>query len=793
MRVSLSWLKEFVHIKESPGELADLLTMLGLEAEPGTDFSEVCGVVIGKVMHVKKHPNADKLTLCTVNNGSENVKVVCGAPNVEPGQIVPFAGVGSSLPGGITLEKVKIRGTFSNGMICSERELGISDEHEGIMVLPESLEIGQTVNDFLEETYSALELDLTPNRPDALSHIGVARDIAVKTGRKLKKPKSLKGVAKGASGKHVSVKITAAKGCPRYIAGVVRNIKVGPSPDWMVEKLKAAGMRSINNVVDISNYILLELGHPTHIFDFSKITNGKIVVRMAWKKEKLLGLDGEEYNFEPHHLLITDGDNPLAIAGIMGGEESAVTEKSTSVVIESAYFNPVIIRRGAKSLGLRTEASRRFERGADIEGCVSAYWRVVDLLEEIAGGEAVPGFVDAYPKKFTSKTISLRRSELDLVTGQKISDNFVEKTLKSMEIIVRKSKSGWNCTPPTFRPDLEREIDLIEEIIRMYGYEKVKSSQHFSGLHEVQKPDPHQSLERIISMMSGMGYSQCFTNSLNSAEISKAGEAKPVSIVNPLSEKMSHMRTSLLPGLIKTAAFNTANGSLDQRLFEIGNIFSRTGKGLKGIQETMVLSGLVHGNWTAPGIHSGRQVKSSTFAIKGSVESLLRRIHIEDVVFPELSDPIFQMGSNIIMAEKTIGSFGQISESYLKSHKFEVADVFTFTIELSAILDILNQKASYKTINPYPVVERDLNFVISQKVKAGEVCNLISRNGGKILKSVTPVNFYQDESLDEGSRSFTFRMIFQHPSKTLEDSDVNPVINEIIDIVSKEFDGKLRA
>ena len=348
MRVSFAWLKDFVDVKESPQALSEMLTMLGLEAEVSSTFDELNGVIIGKVESVRKHPNADTLFLVTISDGSTSVEVVCGAPNVAVGQTVPFAPIGSSLPGGFKIKKVTIRGVESTGMICSEKELGITDSHDGIMELPSSLKPGTLVSKWLKKEFNSIDLDLTPNRSDALSHLGVARDIAVKTGRKLSVTIPQKHKAVSQTNNHFPITLSDSKGCPRYVAGIVHGITVGPSPDWMVTRLKSAGLRSINNVVDISNYVLLEFGHPTHMFDLEKIPGEAIDVRKGKKGEKLIGLDGESYACSPTQLLITDGKFPLAIAGVMGGESSMVTETTTSVLIESAYFDPVTVRKSAK-------------------------------------------------------------------------------------------------------------------------------------------------------------------------------------------------------------------------------------------------------------------------------------------------------------------------------------------------------------------------------------------------------------------------------------------------------------
>jgi len=433
MRISIEWLKEFVEVKENPSALADMLSMLGLESEVVHDFSLLSNVVVGKVVTAKKHPNADRLKLCTVNDGAHTLNVVCGAPNVDAGQTIAFAQVGAVLPGDFVISKAKIRGQESRGMICSERELNISEEHDGIMVLPNTLKVGRPIYPYLDKMYSALELDLTPNRPDGFSHYGVAREVALKTGRKLKNISVKKSQVKSKDvHKIAKVTIEDKVDCPRYMGAVLHNVTVGPSPAWMVDRLKAAGQRSINNLVDISNYVLLEMGHPTHIFDYDMIPSNTIAIRRVKNDKTITTLDEEKRKLSKQQLLITDGKKPIALAGIMGGLESAVQDNTKNVFVESAYFDPVTIRKGSKELGLLTEASRRFERGADVQAAETALWRVINLLQEIAGGELVPGIIDEYPGKFKSKNITLRRNELDLFSGCTITDKEVSTILSGL-------------------------------------------------------------------------------------------------------------------------------------------------------------------------------------------------------------------------------------------------------------------------------------------------------------------------------------------------------------------------
>ena len=412
MRISINWLKEFIDISSSNGKISEQLTMLGLEAEESYDISSLADIIVGEVKDKIKHPNADKLNLCKVYDGKNILPVVCGAINVDTGQKIAFAPVGSVLPGNFIIGKAKIRGEISEGMICSEKEMGISDEHDGIMVLDIDATPGEPFVNYLNNFLATLELDITPNRPDCFSHMGIARDLAVKLNKNIKTPSYKKRpFKKNLTKKMINISFENPNDCPRYIAGIVENVKVGPSPDWLKLKLESIGQRSINNVVDISNFVLLEMGQPSHIFDYDKIQSKEILIRRGKKGEKIITLDEESRSLSQNELLITNGKIPIAIAGIMGGLNTVVTDKTSRVLVECAYFNAPTIRKGAKALGMSTEASKRFERGADPNGAENAYWRIIQLLEEVANGKWVPGIVDPYPKKINQDSIELTREK----------------------------------------------------------------------------------------------------------------------------------------------------------------------------------------------------------------------------------------------------------------------------------------------------------------------------------------------------------------------------------------------
>ncbi len=794
MILSINWLKQHVDIMESPQELADMLTMLGFEAEIATDLSNLNNIVTAKVESVVKHPNADKLSLCQVNDGKETVSVVCGAPNVEAGQKVVFAKVGAVLPGDFKIKKAKIRGEVSFGMICAEDELGISEDHEGIMILAEDTKIGLPISDALNEKYAALELDITPNRPDALSHYGIAREIALKTNRKLKFSE-VKEFNPVGTKEQITVNISDPDGCPRYIAGVVDNIKIGPSPTWMKELLESAGQRSINNVVDISNFVLLEMGHPTHIFDYAQLPTNTIGVRRATKGEKFVTLDEEEHTLDDYHLLITDGKAPVALAGIMGGLGSAVYDDTKKVLIESAYFDPIKVRKGSKSLGMLTESSRRFERGADPDGAVTAFWRIVSLLKEYANGELVSEMVDTYPKKIKSPNIQLRKTELDIVAGCEISDKYIELALTGLNIEWRNiNDSVWECVPPSFRPDIEQEVDIIEEIIRVYGYDNVPVSTRYGSLFNYSNPDPNANISKIICTLTGIGFNQCYNNSLLSKEDARLSGINPVKTINPLSENLSDLRTSLLPGLLTNIDFNIKNGNKNLRLFEIGQIHSQEGKSFDGIVEKPQLTSVVYGFSNQANIQVEESVQHTFFSLKGYLNSFIIGILNTSVDYAETTHTEYEKCFTISVKNKNIGIVGIIKNTLINKLKLDIEnDVFGFTIDTDSLLGLLDEPVYYKHISKFPTVERDLNFVIDESIKVGDIEDKIRNMKISRLKSIIPTNIFRHESIGEDKKSVVYNLIFQDDTKTLEDKDVNSIIDEIISIVKVNYNAKLRA
>ena len=796
MRISIDWLKDFVKTNESAADIADSLTMLGLEAENSIEIHGLNDIIVGEVIDRIKHPNADRLNLCKVYDGQNTLPIVCGAPNVDKGQKIAFAPVGAILPGEFKINKAKIRGEISEGMICSEKELSISDEHEGIMILSKEAIPGQSFVEYLANDSRVLELDITPNRADCFSHYGVARDYAAKKNIKLNplkyKPLNFK---ENHASSEISISIDNPQECRRYIAGIVKNVKVKDSPQWLRSRLESIGQRSINNIVDISNYVMMDIGQPTHIFDYDKIGSKKITIRKSTIGEKITTLDEVERSMSGRELLITNGKKPIAVAGIMGGLNSAVTNNTQTVVIESAYFDPPTIRKSAKSLNMSTDASKRFERGADQNASETAFWMIVALLEKYAEGKWVPGIVDEQPFDYKEQKISLSKANIKKVSGVDIGDDFIQNSLIGIGCNLDQKDSMWICSPPSWRPDLTREIDIIEEVIRFYGYDNIKSNFHYKAIMDHEVVDPHDDINKLINRLNGLGFTQVFNNTLQRKDETTVNEKMTITVLNPQSDKMTHLRTSLLPGLVKNIDFNIKNGTKDISVFEYGNIFTKNGAGLKHINEKLLMSAAICGNVSDATIHQRESIKTDFYTIKGLVEDFVNSLNIGKVdISPDTKQKIvYESAYQIRVNNKKIGDFGKMSSSIMEQQGIDNTDIYGFELELHYILKLLDElNILFKPIVYFPKVERDINFVIDESIEIGVMINSIEKYNFSNLIKIEPLNIFRDPSLGDNKKSITLNFHFQHTSKTLEDKDVNLVINEIIKVVSKNYSAKLR-
>jgi phenylalanyl-tRNA synthetase beta chain len=789
MLVSLKWLKDYVDINVTAEELAGKLTMAGLEVdEIKTIRPSFSGVVAAKIISVKPHPAADKLSLCDVTDGSQTYRVVCGAKNIKAGDIVPLAKVGATIPGGYTIKSSVLRGEKSDGMLCSEDELETGDNSSGIWQLPENLTLGVPLETALDLSDTVLDVSITPNRADCLSMIGIAREVAAITGEKIKIPVGLiKEIIEDIS-LHTSVTIIDADLCPRYTARLLINVKVGSSPAWMKTRLESAGLRSINNVVDVTNFVMLEMGQPLHAFDFRFLEQGKIIVRKSRDDEEFTSLDGKTRKLPADTLLICDGVKPVAIGGIMGGLNSEVKDDTQIVLLESAYFNPVSIRRSARKLAMPTDASFRFERGIDPEGVIRALNRAAQLIADLSGGNIYKNCIDEYPQKVPAvKDIPLRLSRISQLTGTAIDAKEVIKILQSIGMTVGNAgKDYYLVTPPTFRVDIKREIDLIEEVIRIYGYDRVPVTLPNVAVVEMAS-NPRMDLEeKIRHILIGTGYSEVVNYSFVTPEsvnylcLPKNDERRRlVRIKNPLVEDQSVMRTTMVFGLLDAMKKNNNNGSLDLKIFEMGRVFIDREREELPEEKNMLaclLTGVMTDNlW-------GNKVNADFYDLKGCLENIFYDFKLTNCHYrSSISEPFLHPGKScgIYIGELLAGYMGQVHPDTLERMDLRNC-ACVFEINLDILANQVNNLIHYKEISKFPAVTRDVAFLIPAEMETNYMIDIVLRQNEELLENVVIFDIYAGKGISEGMKSLGLRFSYRAPDRTLTDVEVNNIHDKIV-------------
>lgn len=791
MRVSYNWLKDYVDFDLSPAELAEKLTMAGLEVEEIIPLlPKFDGIVVGYVKEVNQHPNADKLSLCSVETGSEDFQVICGAQNVAKGQNIAFAPIGTKLPNGLMIKKAKIRGVESFGMICSEQELGLADHSDDIWELPEGLRLGEDLYEQLapEQDY-VLDIAVTPNRSDALSMIGVARDVAAIVNSKIRKPDIHKKEGSEKASDAINVTIENPDGCPRYAARVIRNIKIGPSPEWMVKKLIAGGIRPINVIVDITNFVLLELGQPLHAFDLSNVEGSEIIVRDSKPGEKFITLDEKERILPENTVLICDAERSVAIGGIMGGLNSEVSDRTTDVLLESAYFTPARIGAASKRLNLSSEASQRFERGVDPNGVLYACDRAAFLMAELAGGEVLHGIVDKYPVKINNKKVKVRTERVNHLLGTKLTDDTITDIFRRLGI----NYSNGEADIPTFRPDLEREVDMIEEVARMITFDKIPLREQTFLEYDIPINREDILYQFLKEETRGIGFYEVITNSMISLkEMESIDKAEYVKILNPVSDDMNIMRRSLLPGLLKAAAYNINRNMSDLRLFEIGRVFLNSHVD-SGENQPYLLSAIIHGNrrianWSENGL------AVDYYDIKGCVETFFNKIFLDKVEFILYDKNVYfdiNQAVSVHIKNKMIGRFGKIN-SDITRHLGIDSDVFGFEFSVDEFKKYVDLNQLFEVYSRYPFVEKDLSLIVDNDVQAGDLRQLIYESGKPLVHQVDIFDLFKGEKLGETKKSIAFRIRFQSSDRTLNEKEVSKVFKKIISDAEYKFNANLR-
>ena len=790
MIVSLSWLGEYVSVEMDVPSLAHALTMAGLEVDAVWDrYAWLETVPVGRVDDVQRHPNADKLTVCRVNIGDREVEVVCGAPNVRPGLFAPLALPGTVLPGGFKLVKTSIRGVKSHGMLCSEKELVLGEGKSGLMELDDSLTPGAPLNQALSLCDHVFEIGLTPNRADCLSIVGVAREVAAIQKTELKLPDFALENKGNDIAEMTSVTIQAPTHCPRYAARLLEDVKIGPSPFWMQDRLLSVGLRPINSIVDITNFVMLETGQPLHAFDFDRLAENRIVVRTASEGEPFVTLDGKERKLNSEMLMICDGEKPVAVGGVMGGENSEIQDDTTRVLIESAYFNPASIRKTAKTLGLSTDASHRFERGVDPEGTVNALNRAAALMAEISGGRHVPGLIDEHPVKTETRPIVLNMQHTNRLLGLSLDVSEMRRHLEAIDFAVEQiDDDTLQVQAPTYRVDVTRPQDLMEEIARLEGYDNIPTTY---PLIPAQGREPSARWDfrgRVKGFMRGLGFTEVVNYSFideKSCDLLRLAEHDErrnlLAILNPLSEDQAVMRTSLMPGLMRNVHLNLAQQSKNLKVFEVGNTFISNGQDAQPTEKEYLAC-----IWTgARNEHSflEKDAECDFYDIKGAAEGLLNLLEIKEASFtraPAGSCPYAAPGrvARILIGGKDAGIVGEVHPKVLSSFDLK-QKAFVFELGLDALQEAMPGGKQYTPVPKFPSTDRDITIIVAKDIESGEVLSTVEAFEEPLVESVKLQDLFEGDPIPEGRKSLTLRITYRSAEQTLEDSDVTPVNQKI--------------
>ncbi len=812
MKFTIDWLNEYVDTEGfTPAELADRLTMLGLEVDAVTEiFQDLAAIKTALVVSIEPHPDADSLSLCQVAVGTEILQIVCGAPNARAGLVTAIALPGTTLPGGIKIKKSKVRGIESFGMLCSERELGLSTVHGGIMELPADTPHGQSFINAMGLGDTLVEVDLTPNRPDCASVIGIARELAGAIGRPLTLP--VESVESQPSTAAFSVDVESSELCPRYGARLITGVTIAPSPWWLRKRLLSIGLRPINNVVDITNLVMMEYGQPLHAFDFHKLVDKKIFVRHPRMNElDFTTLDGVVRKLDPEMLMICDGKQPVAVAGIMGGMNSEVSDTSTAILLESACFDPISIRKTARKLSLSSEASYRFERGVDPGGCLLAMERAVRLLCELAGGTVEPGVVDKYYGQKPFNTLTLRISRTSDLLGIPLDYGKIAKVLISIGFRCKEKDADtlW-VGAPSFRIDIEREVDLVEEVARLIGYNNIPTT-----LPTVQLSYPEQDKSRVIKaeigrLLTGIGYFEAINYSFTAEKhlqwLGLAEEdprCRLVRLINPLSEEQSVMRSMLLPGLLENVQRNINFQKNAIRLFEIGKVFTPKGDNEQPLEKTRC-AGVLSGNRFGESSHYHfKEQGVDILDAKGAVECLLQELRLMGVgtaspltfSLPDqarvepFTDPLQSLV--ICAGEEEVGCIARILPVVLR--KFGIKqEVFFFDLDLDALCHLLSVAKNFTALPVFPAVGRDIAMLVPEHVAAGALVDAVLQACEPLIEQCEIFDVYQGDSVKSGYKSVALSVTYRSSQKTLTEKNVEKVHVKIVNMLGSKFEGTLR-
>lgn len=739
MKFTYNWLKQYVDIDWAPSELADKLTFAGIEVE---DMATIGGgvlqqVVVCQILSSDKHPNADKLSVCRVNDGHGERQIVCGAKNYKVGDKVPLALPGVTMANGMTIKEAKLRGVESQGMMCSAEELGLPKGEDGLLILPGDTPIGIKVSEALGGTDTVFDIEVTPNRPDWLSVIGIAREISALTGNPVKRPDVVVHESGGDLDKLTSVTIESPDLCPRYTARVIRGVKIGPSPAWLKQLLDKVGLRPVNNVVDVTNYVLLECGHPLHAFDYNRLAEHRIIVRRATKAERFLAIDGTELALTDDMLIIADANRAVALAGIMGGKDSEINDGTTDVLLESAWFLPANVRKTSKQCGLSSDSSYRFERGADIDGVIWASNRAVQLIQQLAGGQVADGIIDTLAKPIEKRRVRCRYAQVNRLLGVEVPPEAVKKIFTGLSLMVVSSDAqSCQVDVPTYRVDLEREVDLIEEVCRIYGVEKIPAKRQPSIATVSEFDKQWDARARVRQVLTALGFHEAQNQTL-------VGEGE-LKLQNPLNAEQRALRTKLEPGLLANLRTNVSRHQYDVKLFEIGRVFDA--KGRESLHLAVAVTGRRHPDSWETGV---REAMLDYYDVKGALEE----------VGGALGVPI-------------TAEIRQIPPILAK--KLDLRDaVYLAELELGGPLAAQTRERTFRELPKFPAVVRDMALLVNDTMSHAEVMAAIDAGRNKVLEKVELFDIYTGGSIPTGKKSMAYSLTFRAADKTLTDAEVN--------------------
>ncbi|MDF2813808.1 MAG: subunit beta of phenylalanyl-tRNA synthetase [Paenibacillus sp.] len=813
MKVSYKWLSEYVDLKDyTAADLAEKLTRSGIEVDVVENRNKgVEGVVVGFIKSREKHPDADKLSVCIVDAGQgEDLQIVCGASNVAAGQKVPVAVVGATLPGDFKIKKAKLRGVESMGMICSAKELGLNDKllpkeiQEGILVLPEDTKIGASILDVLAIDDEVLELDLTPNRSDCLSMLGAAYEIAAILGRDVKLPDSEQGLHQSSTraADHVSVRITAAEQCSHYAARRIEAVHIGASPLWLQNRLMAAGVRPINNIVDITNYVMLEYGQPLHAFDADKLTNGQIDVRLAHDGERLVTLDDADRELAPHNLLITDGVKPVAIAGVMGGANSEVTPETTTLILESARFAGGSVRKTSRQLGLRSEASVRFEKEVNPEAVIPALNRAASLIERYASGHVNEGIVEARTSVPQPVAIELPLVKINNYLGTELALLEVKVIFNRLHFTYEEiAEETLLVQVPSRRGDITRDVDLIEEVARLYGYDNIPTSL-IQGVTTPGSLTREQQIRRELrSLLTGSGLHEVSTYSFTHPDQitqfqGMYPQAHPIKLGMPMSEERSTLRTSLIPHLLDTAAYNRNRNTNDVAIFEIGKVFITKEEQLSTLPEEKLMLGILWTGKISGEYWGGKAPTVDFYTLKGIFEKVVSHLGIQGIRFKAAQPEGFHPGRTAEITIESdrgvigVGRIGQLHPALQQAKDLE--DTYVLEIELQPLFDYADFTIAYDQLPKYPAIGRDMAIVVNREVPVGNLVATVRETAAALLESIEVFDIYTGERLGADKKSVAFALVYRHKDRTLTDDEVGELHGSVVRVLEETFSAELR-